>query len=94
MLEGFGHKVCAGVPISVFTAFVLPFEEFNLGVFVERSCEVPNGAVDFGRKHFFGQSGADAFGYLHRGRSLCKFFYGVIRECDFYHYCYLKICLL
>ncbi len=63
-LQGLGQQVGRAVPERMLSFVVFPFEEFDPGVAVDRTGEIPFGIVNRCGQHVLCQPGADAFSYL------------------------------
>ncbi len=86
LLESFGQQVRRGVPEGVFAFGGIPFEEFDGGVGVHGTGEVPLLAVYFSGEDIGGEARADGARNLQRSGSGGKLLDAFVRE-SYIHKC-------
>ena len=80
------------MPECVLTLIIVPFEQFDVAVIIDRQVQVANLAINLSRQHLLCQTLADALGDLHRRSPFGILTNAAVGESDFHH-CFV-VCFL
>ena len=84
-LQSLCQQVRRGVPECVLTLIIVPFEQFDVAVIIDRQVQVANLAINLSSQHLLCQTLADALGDLHRRSPFGILTNAAVGESDFHH---------